>query len=86
MRRLSQNQNSINMYLEQESKFDSTKDASELGGIGGPGTSSINKEYGSSFPDSIKVKGAAQDRSYDEVWQVDHGSTTSCQHGEGSCD
>ena len=83
MRRLSQNQNSINMYLEQESKFDSTKDASDLGGLG---TCSINKEYGNGFPDSIRAKGAAQDRSYDEAWQVDHGSTTSCHHGEVSCD
>lgn len=66
------------MYLEQESKFDSTKDASEFGGGGGHGTSSLVKDYASSLPDSIKVKGAAQDRSYDEAWQVDHGSSTSC--------
>ena len=42
------------MYLEQESKFDSTKDASELG-VGGP--NSIIKEFTSSVPNSIKVKG-----------------------------
>ena len=53
------------MYLEQESKFDSTKDASELG-IGGP--NSILKEFANSVPNSIKVKGHDQDRSYDEAW------------------
>ena len=55
------------MYLEQESKFDSTKDASDLG-VGGPGTNSIVKEFTSSVPNSIKVKGGDQDRSYDEAW------------------
>lgn len=74
------------MYLEQESKFDSTKDASDLGGGGGPGTGSIVKDYASSKPDSMKVKGTVQDRSYDEVWQVDQGSSNSYQHGEVSCD
>lgn len=44
------------MYLEQESKFDSTKDASDIGG-NGLGTSSIAKEFASSIPDSIRVKG-----------------------------
>ena len=72
------------MYLEQESKFDSTKDASDLGAPGA-GTSLV-KDYASSLPDSIKVKGGGQDRSYDEAWQVDQGSQNSCQHGEGSCD
>ena len=86
IRRLSQNQNSINMYLEQESKFDSTKDASELGGPGGPGTASFVKDYSSSLPDSHKVRGPPQDRSYDEAWHVDQASSNSCQHGEGSCD
>ena len=42
------------MYLEQESKFDSTKDASELGVVG---PSSIMKEFANSVPNSIKVKG-----------------------------
>jgi len=70
------------MYLEQESKFDSTKDASDQG----PCTSSLNKDFNNSLPDSMRVRGAAQDRSYDEAWQVDHGSTTSCHVGEGSCD
>ena len=74
MRRLSQNQNSINTYLEQdESKFDSTKDASDLGGAGGPG---YTRDYTSSLPDSLKVmKGGVgyqhDQRSYDEAWQVD---------------
>ena len=45
------------MYLEQESKFDSTKDASDAGGVGGPGTSSHVKDYTSSLPESMKVKG-----------------------------
>ena len=85
IRRLSQNQNSINLYLEQESKFDSTKDASDLGGPGGAGTS-MAKDYASSLPDSMKVRGGGQDRSYDEAWQVDQGSQNSMQHGEGSCD
>ena len=40
----------------------------------------------SSLPDSIKVKGDRQDRSYDEAWPIDQGSQNSCQHGEGSCD
>ena len=44
------------------------------------------KDYNSSLPDSIKVKGNAQDRSYDEAWQVDQNSSNSMQHGEGSCD
>ena len=65
------------MYLEQESKFDSTKDASDLGAPGA-GTSSIVKDYTSGLADSIKVKGGGQDRSYDEAWQVDH-------HSQGSC-
>lgn len=45
------------MYLEQESKFDSTKDASDLGVGGGPASGSIVKDYNSSKPDSMKVKG-----------------------------
>ena len=70
IRRLSQNQNSINMYLEQESKFDSTKDASDfMGGV---------RDCTSSLPDSIKVKGGGQDRSYDEAWPIDQGSQNSC--------
>ena len=74
------------MYLEQESKFDSTKDASDIGANGGPGTSSLVRDFASSMPDSIQVKGDVQDRSYDEALQVDHGSQNSCQHGEVSCD
>lgn len=66
------------MYLEQESKFDSTKDASDFGG-GGLGSSTTHvKDYASSVPDSMRAakaggagSGGAQDRSYDEVWQVD---------------
>jgi len=45
------------MYLEQESKFDSTKDASDFGGPGGA-SNRIVKDYASSLPDSIKVKGS----------------------------
>ena len=86
MRRLSQNQNSINMYLEQESKFDSTKDASDAGGLGGPGNNSQVKDYMSSLPESGKVKGVPQDRSYDEAWHVDQASNNSCHHGEVSFD
>ena len=76
------------MYLEQESKFDSTKDASDAGGGVGVhgGTNSHVKDYTSSLPDSIKVKGIAQDRSYDEAWHVDQASNGSCQHGEVSFD
>jgi len=81
MRRMSQNLNSINMYLEQESKFDSTKDASDFGVTGGPNSSSLNKDYTSSLPDSIRVKNTMQDRSYDETWQGDHNSS---QHAEVS--
>ena len=45
------------MYLEQESKFDSTKDASELGVMTVVGPNSTVKEFTSSIPNSIKVKG-----------------------------
>ncbi len=48
-----------------------------MGGPGGLCSSSLNKDYNSSLPDSIRVKGARQDRSYDEAWQVDQGSSAS---------
>ena len=59
------------MYLEQESRFDSTKDVSEFGGH--HATSSFVKDYQSAPSDPFKLKG--QGASYDEAWQVDQSSS-----------